>query len=468
MKISNIIIIAFILILITGSGLAAYGPIAMREGANITFNGGKVIGSANGSVATDLMTIRQGWDKLNKSDSTDLSNIDPGLINLSKNWIGQMHNVTNGTAMQDVVTHSQYADALLYANNRTDFVNVKDYGARGDNVTDDAASINAAISVANAGSSLAGNVRILYFPAGVYRYGSELNHVHCSVYAPTAILCPKVALTNAFVIGACYMQTFNIGAIINYDQNPYAMSSVARVHTGNGLVITGTGGAFANNIVNIGWTTGFLRSLYLNGTGGEHIGLSRIHFGTISGNTYGIWIDAKTLQVEANTITVNYMGKNNFTAYFHNDSGAGTPYVTSNTMHINALELHNFVGQVGFAFSGSKVYQNTIIVDSLYYNANTGNIAQATGTASGNVFILPEIDLAKLVGMTTNIIKVTGSGLTTDGSTYSGRSEIWAIAAPSTTALQIGSIAHHADAASGEPMGWQYTATGWKAMPNLA
>jgi hypothetical protein len=33
--------------------------------------------------------------------------INPNRINLSKNWSGQMHNVTNGTADQDVVTYSQ-------------------------------------------------------------------------------------------------------------------------------------------------------------------------------------------------------------------------------------------------------------------------------------------------------------------------------------------------------------------------
>jgi hypothetical protein len=38
--------------------------------------------------------------------------INPNRINLSKNWTGQMHNVTNGTAAQDVVTYSQTTDSF--------------------------------------------------------------------------------------------------------------------------------------------------------------------------------------------------------------------------------------------------------------------------------------------------------------------------------------------------------------------
>jgi len=71
MKFINVVFTIFILIFIVGSGLAAKsGPIEMRTGANITLDGGKVLASPNGTAATDLWTVQQSWDKINKSGDT--------------------------------------------------------------------------------------------------------------------------------------------------------------------------------------------------------------------------------------------------------------------------------------------------------------------------------------------------------------------------------------------------------------
>jgi hypothetical protein len=59
MKLVNIILAASILMLVMGSGQAAYGPITMREGANITLDGGYVIGAANATTAQGLATYSQ-------------------------------------------------------------------------------------------------------------------------------------------------------------------------------------------------------------------------------------------------------------------------------------------------------------------------------------------------------------------------------------------------------------------------
>jgi len=129
----------------------------MKSGVNLTFSGGKILNSTNGSAQTDLMTIWQGWDKINKTDS-----IDPEHINLSKNWIGQMHNVTNGTADQDAVTYSQTIGAASSWN-------VKNYGVYGNGATDDAAALQDVIDAASALGVATGIIQDVYLPAGIYQ-----------------------------------------------------------------------------------------------------------------------------------------------------------------------------------------------------------------------------------------------------------------------------------------------------------
>jgi len=69
MKLINIVLIVSILMFVAGVGLAAdTGGFTVRSGQNITMQGWKVLNSPNGTASTDLMTVRQGWDKLNKTD----------------------------------------------------------------------------------------------------------------------------------------------------------------------------------------------------------------------------------------------------------------------------------------------------------------------------------------------------------------------------------------------------------------
>ncbi len=58
--------------------------------------------------------------------------------------------------------------AILGQQRNLNFINVKDWGAQGDGVTDDAAAINAAISASASGARI-------FFPAGTYLIGSMIN-----------------------------------------------------------------------------------------------------------------------------------------------------------------------------------------------------------------------------------------------------------------------------------------------------
>lgn len=70
------------------------------------------------------------------------------------------------------------ADGLMSAEDKSkinEIVSVKDYGAVGDGVTDDAAAINAAISAAAPFAAFTRSGVKVYFPAGVYAVGSTID-----------------------------------------------------------------------------------------------------------------------------------------------------------------------------------------------------------------------------------------------------------------------------------------------------
>ena len=78
----------------------------------------------------------------------------------------------------------------LYADYRASWVNVKEYGAKGDNSTDDTAAFNAAIAVANSAAlsvyyMYSKNTNTLYIPDGEYNITpGALSEIRCNVYGP--------------------------------------------------------------------------------------------------------------------------------------------------------------------------------------------------------------------------------------------------------------------------------------------
>ncbi|WP_396000659.1 glycosyl hydrolase family 28-related protein [Enterobacter hormaechei] len=75
----------------------------------------------------------------------------------------------NGDALITVKQPLPGSVARTQHNLNADYVNVKDWGAKGDGVTDDTAAINAACSSLT-GTSFITNFRRLYFPHGTYVY----------------------------------------------------------------------------------------------------------------------------------------------------------------------------------------------------------------------------------------------------------------------------------------------------------
>ena len=113
--------------------------------------------------------------------------------------------------------------------------NVKDYGAVGDGITDDSASINSALNLALA------NNGCLYFPAGNYYYNSatpininSTSILNFSIFCTgNAIIIGGPASTNCFVISG---QAISNGA----SSSPWTLPSIKNFTNGAGITCTDT------------------------------------------------------------------------------------------------------------------------------------------------------------------------------------------------------------------------------------
>ena len=98
------------------------------------------------------------------------------------------------------------------------FRNVKDYGARGDGVTDDTAAINAAISNGNrCGQGCDSSTvvpALVYFPAGNYLVSAPIIQYYMSQLVGDANNIPTITASPSF------------GGIAVIDSNPYAAGGV--------------------------------------------------------------------------------------------------------------------------------------------------------------------------------------------------------------------------------------------------
>ena len=167
MKFINIILIASILVLLMGGGMAAKsGPIEMRTGANITLDGGYI------------------------------------------------HGMANGTADQDAVTYSQLV-------NRGG-INVADYGADGSDGNDDWQGLQDA-----ANASIGSSGMTLNFQGGIFYLSKPLLIEHAGVFLqgagnPTTLLRPTTdfvgdqlilfnfTLTNVYAMYGCGVRDMKI------------------------------------------------------------------------------------------------------------------------------------------------------------------------------------------------------------------------------------------------------------------
>ena len=144
-------------------------------------------------------------------------------------------------------TAENYTDVLLFDPTDAGIVSVKDYGAKGDGVTDDTAAIQSAIAAINSGAS-----NQLFFPTGVYRITSALNPItqnRVVVYGqgPRQTYINQASNSNTFTFASTTPATARISDItvrdIGINQGP-----VTNPTAGVALLVTRADRAYFTNI----------------------------------------------------------------------------------------------------------------------------------------------------------------------------------------------------------------------------
>jgi hypothetical protein len=171
------------------------------------------------------------------------------------------------------VTATGSTTARTLANRFADVVNVKDFGAVGDGITDDTAAIQAAIAFIQSANKKGGKIE---FPVGTYKITSTITFNYPMILegiGNSCVIAPNFASGDAFVLTAAVdlnrddgVQFFNIhfktsvtktsGYYININGASFTSIKQCKFFNGyNGIGITGTASAntrikdchFANN-----------------------------------------------------------------------------------------------------------------------------------------------------------------------------------------------------------------------------
>jgi Endopolygalacturonase len=125
--------------------------------------------------------------------------------------------------------------AIATVQRNLNFINVKDYGAQGDGVTDDAAAINAAINASASGARI-------FFPAGTFLVGSQIilkqnRSYHGAAYGATIISQKNGANLDSILAAAGYVNN-NVFVDVSLSvENLFIDGNWNNNTTGHGLVL---------------------------------------------------------------------------------------------------------------------------------------------------------------------------------------------------------------------------------------
>lgn len=143
-----------------------------RAGSDL-FDDGASSFSLSGSgesrtVQVVLIGSVKRW-KITEAMSSAAASLPDGSVTATKFALSTLVTESEGISANDNDTTIPTSAAVKnYADSRQQLVSVKDYGAVGDGITDDAAAIQAAVTAVTAGSRI-------YFPEGTYKVGSGIN-----------------------------------------------------------------------------------------------------------------------------------------------------------------------------------------------------------------------------------------------------------------------------------------------------
>jgi hypothetical protein len=165
---------------------------ANATAGNVSLNSHKITGLANGSVATDAAAFGQIPTSLPPSGTAagDLSGTYPNPQISSLQGIALSGTPAIGNAL---VATSTSAASWTMPHGPSDWINVKDYGAKGDGTTDDTAALTVAFAAGNT------NIVPVYMPVGTYVISSLID---LSAQTFTQIIGASVQTSTAAFNGA--------------------------------------------------------------------------------------------------------------------------------------------------------------------------------------------------------------------------------------------------------------------------
>lgn len=220
-----------------------------------------------------LLIIGAGWSIAAGERLPTVGGDKDNWGTILNNFLSKEHN-TDGTHKTDTLESI------------SGVINVKEYGAKGDWVTDDTAAIQAAINAAPSGSGQGLEGAIVHFPPGKYKVGSTLTlragiKIQGSGRQTTQIEFSAGGSSNLFTVGA--------------DPDWFAVRDIGLNSTGNttGWAISSPLGVNRSVIIENVEVSGFLKGFQINGAINIHIAQSRLN-GRGKDTAGGIGIELKT------------------------------------------------------------------------------------------------------------------------------------------------------------------------------
>ena len=343
---------------------------------------------------------------------------------------------------------------------------------------DNTSAINKSISFAEPSNALKEvNAIPLNFGPGTFRCtAGSLNTVTMSIDGKDATIAAGNS-ANAVLLSLNYFyldrfRICNLHGLIGYDvSRPIDTYRNPTNKAGSGLYMGDNSSDFGR--ITIGCIYGFTNGIYLDGaTNDVHIGDHVFNILAIAGCTYGIvLVGGASWPNEASEFNINFLDQCGTAAVYLGTNASNR--VCSNIFNIQALELHNVAGMVGFNLVGANIYQNQFNVTGSLV-PGTGNIVTAQSGAHDNIFRFCDIKWS-LISQTggVNIFLMDGIkyGYPTAVDTDQ-RSRVTSTSPPTASYWRIGDIFWNAAPSASGTIGWVCTTAGtpgtWKKFGTIA
>lgn len=350
-------------------------------------------------------------------------------------------------------------------------MNVRDFCAVGDGVTDDSAALINAIRAANAAGSVESG-SALYVPPGVYKVRTNaLPIITCSVYGPEASIQSLTQDDNAIltVDYAGKGRTLTLRGV--FGPNYPSSHRVTANQFSTGIhVIRADHATFV-----VGLLEGLQVGLHFNAQViNGHIAQCKITINSLLHCRYAgvLCTSGATSQVETNRFEIEYI-TNCGSAIRLNANAAE---LVNNHFDINSLDLHVQANQFGFNFEGTAATNTKnkfVVSNSLTAPSGTGKIITMAPGVANNYFELPYIDFRHVTMDAGNVLNLGTHEINVPGSAdIPARSVLHRSAPPIAGYWVRGDICWNNRPAAMTPFGWICTISGtpgwWSPMGILS